>query len=256
VTADIEYEDSEASHVDVFNVDDCGSGRTPVGEILADDRPYLFSSVQPDPDQCNPVTPTSDLNDSGITTIFGFFDPANCHPDGQQTGSSPLSPTNLSETDKSKDPQGIDVNRSASPRSDFEAPKSLGEEPICHPWCGYQQYTPDYFLNFHQSHISRSHYFLNSDFSQICTNSLFTMARKSAGLRYAMAAFSALIYTIKVDPSSLESAFFYYQMAVRQFRESVKSTGRESGLATALVLAAFEVLPLAIAKLILAILGR
>jgi uncharacterized protein (UPF0261 family) len=82
------------------------------------------------------------------------------------------------------------------------------------------------------------------------------MAGKSDGLRYAMAAFSALIYTIKVDPSSLESAFFYYQMAVRQFRESVKSTGGESGLATALVLAAFEVLPLAIAKLILAILGR
>jgi hypothetical protein len=76
------------------------------------------------------------------------------------------------------------------------------------------------------------------------------IAENCLALRYAMVAYSALVYSMKVIPNSHGSRVFsfgYYQMALQELRillDEVSIGSRESftmALATALQLASFDV---------------
>ena len=63
-----------------------------------------------------------------------------------------------------------------------------------------------FFLQFHQNAVSHAHYFLYYDFQQLCKKLLFTIAEQFDALRFAMVAFSALIYSVKVDIAAREQS--------------------------------------------------
>jgi hypothetical protein len=72
------------------------------------------------------------------------------------------------------------------------------------------------------------------------------MAEESDALRHAIVAFSALIYSMKVDRSAREQAFLYYSMSLQQFRvhlDDYPMTAAENhiAIAIALQLSSFDV---------------
>lgn len=74
------------------------------------------------------------------------------------------------------------------------------------------------------------------------------MAEHSGALRDAMVAFSALVYSMKIDRSVRVQAFVYYTSALRQLRvildqESMDIKECHMAVATALLLASFDVFP-------------
>ena len=104
-----------------------------------------------------------------------------------------------------------------------------------------------FFLSFHREKISSGHYFWYSDYYGFCTNGLLRMAERSVPLQYAVAAFSALIYSVRVDSRAKEFAFICYAKAVRQLQQMINSVSMDSEdsvystLATILELASVEV---------------
>jgi hypothetical protein len=63
------------------------------------------------------------------------------------------------------------------------------------------------FLEFHRETVTYAHYFLFYDYPQLCQKLLFSMSDRFDSLRYAIAAFSALIYSVKIDLTAREKAF-------------------------------------------------
>jgi hypothetical protein len=101
-----------------------------------------------------------------------------------------------------------------------------------------------FFLKFHQDTITAAHYFRYFDLPKLHTKWLPAMAEQCECLRYALVAFSALIYSIKVNPSARQIAFYYYAMSLKGLR-SILDTDIEynSLIATALLLSAIDVSP-------------
>ena len=102
------------------------------------------------------------------------------------------------------------------------------------------------FLAFHRTTVTESHYFLYFDYRKLCTHTLLAMAEESEALRNSVVAFSALIYSIKVDPSARQQALSFYAVALKELRDLLDRLPLNSGechaaIATALQLASFDV---------------
>jgi hypothetical protein len=98
------------------------------------------------------------------------------------------------------------------------------------------------FFKFHRETITAAHYFRYFDLPELHTKWLPAMAEQCECLRYAMVAFSALIYSIKSNPGAREVAFYYYAMALQGLR-SMLDTDFECDyiVATALQLSTIDV---------------
>jgi hypothetical protein len=104
----------------------------------------------------------------------------------------------------------------------------------------------DFFLRFHRENINEFHHFIYHDYHKFCTTTLMIMVEQSDALRDAVVAFSALIYSIKIDRSARVQAFLYYTLALRQLRIILDQDGMDveecyMAVATALQLASFDV---------------
>jgi hypothetical protein len=100
------------------------------------------------------------------------------------------------------------------------------------------------FLRFHQEKVSSAHYFAWFDYHQLYTNLLHAMAEDSLALQYAMVAFSALVYSAKVQRASDQVALHYYTLAIKELQPLLNEIVHQKGeiaLATALQLASFDV---------------
>ena len=75
-----------------------------------------------------------------------------------------------------------------------------------------------FFLKFHQEKVISAHYFRSDDYHDLFKRWLPTMAYQSNCLQYAMIAFSALIYSMKVERAAREVAFYHYALALRELR--------------------------------------
>ena len=89
------------------------------------------------------------------------------------------------------------------------------------------------------------HYLCYYDYTKLYTKTLFAIAEQCDALRHGMVAFSALIYSVKVDSSAREQAFLYYGVSLQQFRllldKFLTEAEYQAAVATALQLATFDV---------------
>ena len=100
------------------------------------------------------------------------------------------------------------------------------------------------FLDFHQAFIIHSHYFWYDDYSNFCKKGLLELAEDSVPLRYAVAAYSALLFSVYDNRHAKEFAFLYYSQAlycVQNLIRCLPEAHRYTILATILQLASFEV---------------
>src|SRR5437762_13193644 len=101
-----------------------------------------------------------------------------------------------------------------------------------------------YFLRFHLEYVTHAHYFLFYNHQE----PIFALLALFEPLRYSVAAFSALVYSITVDITTREQAFLYYALAMelRRLLERVPTDVEEyhGTVATVLQLSTFDVVPL------------
>ena len=114
-------------------------------------------------------------------------------------------------------------------------PKALSDEKI------------PYFISYHREQISSGHYIWYHDAHKFCENGVLAVAEKSHIFRYAIAAFSAIVYSDQVHRLAKMYAFIYYEECLNQLREllSVNAAKLQENLqeilATVLELASVEV---------------
>lgn len=107
--------------------------------------------------------------------------------------------------------------------------------------------TEAFFLQYHRETITANHYFCYYDYKQRFTHMLFSMAEQCDALRFAMIAFSAVIYSIaNLDVSARERAFVYYAKSLQGLQGLLEQfpTGYEehqAAIATVLQLGTFDV---------------
>ena len=109
-----------------------------------------------------------------------------------------------------------------------------------------RSHSVQFFLAFHRETITEAHYFRYYDFHKLCTRILLVMAERSDALRHAVVAFSALIYSMRIDRTAREQAFLYYAMSIQQLRLLLSETALDGeashiAVATALQLSSFDV---------------
>lgn len=106
-----------------------------------------------------------------------------------------------------------------------------------------------FFLSYHRRHIDYGRYFWYSDYHRFIKESLLDLAKQSDSLQYAIAAFSALIYSIQVNHHVKQYTFHFYTKAIQGVQQVIntKSIESESSLyttvATILELASVEAHP-------------
>ena len=101
-----------------------------------------------------------------------------------------------------------------------------------------------FFLRFHAESITSAHYLVWFDYYELHTKHLHSMAENCNALRYALVAFSALVYSTKHRMTGNEIALFYYTMAMKELQSllnDLANTDSEVALATALQLSTFDV---------------
>jgi Fungal specific transcription factor domain len=102
-----------------------------------------------------------------------------------------------------------------------------------------------FFQKFDRECITSAHYFAWHDYNQFYTKWLPAMAEEHIALQHARLAFSALIYSTKVDSRAKEIAFLYYAATLREFRLLLNTplNQKESdvAVATSLQLSSFDV---------------
>ena len=118
-----------------------------------------------------------------------------------------------------------------------------------------------FFLRFHHENVNEFHRFIYHDYHKFCTTTLMAMVEQSGALRDAVAAFSALIYSMKIDRSARVQAFTYYTLALRELRiildqDTMDIEECHLAVTTALQLASFDAFSTSLKKLILASLQR
>ena len=101
-------------------------------------------------------------------------------------------------------------------------------------------------MKYHQQNISYAHYFRYFDYPKLYSETILAMAQQSDALLHAVAAFSALIWSIKTDPSYREPAFWLYSGACVELKRVISNPKMDStdchfAVATALQLASFDV---------------
>lgn len=101
------------------------------------------------------------------------------------------------------------------------------------------------FLAFHHEFVIPSHYFWYHDSRGFCSLGLLNLASNSDSMRYAVAAYSALLYSVyKRDRKGREYAFLYYAQSVYCVQAFVNAPSEQLTLpvlATILELTSFEV---------------
>jgi hypothetical protein len=100
-----------------------------------------------------------------------------------------------------------------------------------------------FFTQFHSTGIVSGHYFWISDPSQFVKTNLPQLAEGCDSLKYALVAFSALIFSWKWNPQARILAFQYYRLAVKGLQEMLLRLpdGYSDVVATVLQLSTFEV---------------
>jgi hypothetical protein len=143
------------------------------------------------------------------------------------------------------------------PAGEYGPPGSLHYSilsPIPRPPDPNQPPAVRFFLKYHQDEVVAGHYFFAYDQEQLCRNEneglckvwLPRMAQNSVSLRDSLVAFSALIYSLKVDSKALQFAFLYYSMALDKLRHFLTyipydSSEVAAAIATSLQMAALDV---------------
>jgi hypothetical protein len=101
------------------------------------------------------------------------------------------------------------------------------------------------FLSFHYEFIIPSHYFWQHDARGFCKGGIMNLASNCESMRYAVAAYAALLYSVCMrDRKAREYAFLYYAQSVYCIQAFVKApsgTPTLHVLATILELTSFEV---------------
>lgn len=108
-----------------------------------------------------------------------------------------------------------------------------------------------FFLSYHQRCINYGSYFWYYDHHRFIEKGLFDLAKQSDSLRYAVAAFSALIYSIQVDHHMKKFTFIFYAKAIQELQQAINNDSMDSDdsvytiVATILELASVEACPCA-----------
>ena len=106
-----------------------------------------------------------------------------------------------------------------------------------------------FFLSYHRQNINYGRYFWYCDHHRFIKEGLLDLAKQSDSLQYAIAAFSALIYSIQVDHHMKKFTFVFYSKAIQELQQVIDtdSVDSESSIyttvATILELASVEVHP-------------
>ena len=106
-----------------------------------------------------------------------------------------------------------------------------------------------FFLSYHQQNINYGRYFWYCDHYQFIKEGLLDLAKLSDPLQYAIAAFSALIYSIQHDHRMKRFTFLFYAKALQKLQQVLDSDAADSEIsiyttvATILELASIEACP-------------
>jgi len=106
-----------------------------------------------------------------------------------------------------------------------------------------------FFLSYHIQNINYGRYFWYCDHYRFIKEGLFDLAKSSDPLRYAIAAFSALIYSIQLDHRMKRFTFFFYAKAIQELQHVIDNETTDSEMsiyttvATILELASIEARP-------------
>lgn len=106
-----------------------------------------------------------------------------------------------------------------------------------------------FLLSYHRRNITYGRYFWYGDHHRFIKKGLFDLAKQSDSLRYAIAAFSALIYSIQVDNQMKKLTFHFYAKAIQVLQQVINTNSVDSQdsvyttVATILELASVEVRP-------------
>lgn len=104
-------------------------------------------------------------------------------------------------------------------------------------------------LSYHRQNISYGRYFWFWDHYRFIREGLFELAKQSDSLQYAIAAFSALIYSIQVDHNMKQFTFLFYSKAIKELQHVINTDSIDSEavlyatMATILELASIEARP-------------
>lgn len=105
-----------------------------------------------------------------------------------------------------------------------------------------------FFLSYHRQNINYGRYFWYSDPQRFIKEGLLDLAKESESLQYAIAAFSALIYSIQRDQRMKKFTFLFYAKAIQELQQVINNNSIDSEaslyttVATILELASIEVL--------------
>jgi len=107
--------------------------------------------------------------------------------------------------------------------------------------------TTEFYLAYHRERINGYYYYSYYDYGQLFTKGLFTMAEESNALYFGLIAFSAFIYSIRIDPSARHVAYGFYSLTVQELRLLLDKPmdRRDCYIATvcAMQLSSFDVVP-------------
>lgn len=135
--------------------------------------------------------------------------------------------------------------RATSSRQSPLHPRPIDTISIPRPPKSSRHTSDQYFMKFHQDTITPAHYFAWHDQHQLYKAAIPAMAEQSTALRYAVLAFSTLIYSMKMDPTLKELAYFYYALTLRELQFILDSPlelkETHAAVATALQLSSFDV---------------
>ena len=81
---------------------------------------------------------------------------------------------------------------------------------------------------YHQQNIDYGRYFWFHDPHRFIKESLFDMAKESDSLQYAIAAFSALVYSFQVDRHMKQFTFFFYAKAMQKLQQVINTDSMDS----------------------------
>lgn len=198
------------------------SSATSNGSPATDSSPNHFNSLDFDPQMLlDPIDSPPDLSEPLFSTTNPLL-------------TLGISPPSFCET--------LVLQMSTSSQST----SSTGPTHIPRPPRTTRNQNVQFFLNFHRETVTEFHYFRQYDYHKLCTQTLLAMAEKSDALRHSVVAFSALIYSMKVDRTAREQAFLYYSMSLQQLRvllddDLTTTEEKHIAIAIALQLSSFDV---------------
>lgn len=103
----------------------------------------------------------------------------------------------------------------------------------------------DFYFTFHRERINSHYYYSYYDYQQLFTKGLLAMAEESNAVYFGLIAFSALIYSLKIDPTARHAAYRFYSFTVTELRSLIDKPmdGKECQIATvcAMQLSSFDV---------------